>query len=306
MFHKILVPLDGSEVAECVLPHVKALADGNERVSIIFLYAVAPLDIPLINIRYRNKILTDAKKAATSYLKKILESSGLSDLAESKVIVGKAADSIVDFAIKNKMDLIVMATHGLSGVSRWLYGSVADKVVHESPTPVWLIKAGSSQKAPYATRQPLRILVPLDGSPVAESVLPYLKQVHLQFQQYEQDIILVRVCEIFSPPIGYPPPLSMSWEEYIDYEKNRCLDICRSYLQRVQRRLARNDIKVRIEVPEGNPAEALIDLINKNSINLVILSTHGRTGFSRWAFGSVAEKVLKGANCPVLLARVKK
>lgn len=306
MFHKILVPLDGSEVAECVLPHVKALAAGNEEASIVFIYAVSPLDVPMVNIRYRNKILTDAKKAATTYLKKIMKSSGLSDRAVSKVIVGKAADTIADFATRNKVDLIVMATHGLSGVSRWLYGSVADKVLHESSTPVWLIKAGSSKKVPYALDRPLGILVPLDGSPIAELSLPYLKQVHLQFRHHDQDIVLVRVCEIFSPPIGYPPPLSMSWEEYLDYEKKRCRDICHTYLTSIQKRLAQQGIKVHIDVLEGNPAEALIGYINRNNIDLAILSTHGRTGFSRWAFGSVAEKVLRGSKCPVLLARVNK
>jgi len=305
MFLKILVPLDGSAVAECVLPHVRALASGNENIAVDFIYVVAPLDAPMIDAKYRKKIEAEARRAAGGYLKKLISKSGLKEKAAASVVLGKVADTIADYASKNKMDLIVMATHGRSGASRWFYGSVADKVVHEAKTPVWLVKADSCHKASYARNRKLRILVPLDGSEVAESVLKQLKEISKQFPGNKQDVTLTRVCEIFSPQVGYPPPLSMSWKEYLAYEKKRCMAICRDYLTGIQDKLSRSGIKTRIEVPEGNPAEVLIDYINNNSIDLVILSTHGRTGFSRWAFGSIAEKVLKGSGSPVLLIRAK-
>jgi nucleotide-binding universal stress UspA family protein len=305
MFLKILVPLDGSEVAECVLPHVQALASGSNNAVVSFIYVVAPLDTPMIDTKYKNKIEAEAKKAAGDYLKKLISRSGLKEKATANVVIGKVADTIADYAYKNKLDLIVMATHGRSGVSRWFYGSVADKVVHEAKTPVWLVKADSCHKASYALNRKLRILIPLDGSEVAESVLKQLREINKQFPKNKQDIILTRVCEIFSPPVGYPPPLSMSWEESLAYEKKRCMAICQDYLSRIQDKLTASGIKTRTEVPEGNPAEVLIDYINKNSIDLVILSTHGRTGFSKWAFGSIAEKVLKGSESPVLLIRAK-
>jgi nucleotide-binding universal stress UspA family protein len=305
MFLKILVPLDGSAVAECVMPHVQALASGSEDTAITFIYVVAPLDAPMVDVKYRKKIETEATGAAADYLKKIVSKSGLKKKASAKIVVGKAADTIIDYASKNKMDLIVMATHGRSGVSRWFYGSVADKIVHEARTPVWQVKPASCHKASYALNRKLRVLVPLDGSQVAESVLKQLKEINRQFPRNKLDIILARVCEIFSPPVGYPPPLSMSWDESIAYEKKRCMAICQDYLSAVQDKLAKAGVKTRTEVPEGNPAEVLIDYINKNSIDLVVLSTHGRTGFSRWAFGSIAEKVLKGSESPVLLIHAK-
>lgn len=304
MFLKILVPLDGSETAECVLPHVEALASGSDAV-ISLIYVVAPLDTPMIDAKYRKKIESEAKSAAGNYLKKLISRSALKGKATAKVVIGKVAETIADYASRNKMDLIVMSTHGRSGVSRWFYGSVADKVVHEAKTPVWLVKAANCRKAPYGLNRKFRILVPLDGSEIAETVLKPLKEINKQFPKNKQDIILARVCEVFSTPVGYPPPMSMSWEEYAGYEKRRCMAICRDYLTGVQDTLNKSGIKTRIEVPEGNPAEVLIDYINKKSIDLVILSTHGRTGFSRWAFGSIAEKLLKGAESPVLLIRVK-
>jgi nucleotide-binding universal stress UspA family protein len=167
------------------------------------------------------------------------------------------------------------------------------------------VKPASCHKASYALNRKLRVLVPLDGSQVAESVLKQLKEINRQFPKNKLDIILARVCEIFSPPVGYPPPLSMSWEESIAYEKKRCMSICQDYLSSVQDKLGKAGVKTRTEVPEGNPAEVLIDYINKNSIDLVVLSTHGRTGFSRWAFGSIAEKVLTGSESPVLLIHAK-
>lgn len=305
MFLKILVPLDGSDTAECVLPHVKLLASTAKDVTIDLIYVVAPLDAPMIDAKYKKKIETESKQAAADYLKRLINKSGLKEKARAVVVPGKVAETISDYADRNKQDLIVMATHGRSGVSRWFYGSVADKVVHEARTPVWLVKAECSDKTAYALNRKLRILVPLDGSTVAESVLKQLKEINKQLPANKQDIILARVCEIFSTPVGYPPPLSMSWEEYLAYEKKRCRSICLDYLSGIQTKLAKAGIKTRIEIPEGNPAEVLIDYINNNSIDLVIISTHGRTGFSRWAFGSIAEKVLKGSNSPVLLIRAK-
>lgn len=305
MFQKILVPLDGSEIAECVLPHVQALAVSNKDISINFIYVVAPLDVAMIDAKYRKKIEAEAKKAASDYLKKLVARTSLKDNAVTNVVLGKVADTISDYAAKNKMDLIVMATHGRSGVQRWLYGSVADKVIHGAKTPVWLVKAASTHKAAYSLKRKLKILAPLDGSEVAEAALKYLKVLGKQFPANKQDIILARVCEIFSPPMGYPPPMSMSWEEYLGHEKKRCMSICRDYLSTVKDRLSKAGLKTRTAVPEGDPAETLIDYVNKHSIDLVVLSTHGRTGFSRWAFGSIAEKLLRGANCPVLLVRAK-
>lgn len=305
MFRKILVPLDGSDTAECVLPHVKLLASTDENVTTDFIYIVAPLDAPMIDAKYRKKIETESRQAAADYLKRLINKSGLKEKARAVVIAGKVAETITDYAVSNKQDLIIMATHGRSGVSRWFYGSVADKVVHAAATPVSLVKAGSGCKASYPAGRRLRILVPLDGSIVAESVLRPLKEINRQLKDRKLDIILARVCEIFPTPVGYPPPLSMSWEEYLSYEKKRCRAICHDYLSSVQGKLARAGIKTRIEIPEGNSAELLIDYINHNAVDLVLISTHGRTGFSRWAFGSIAEKVLKGSNSPVLLIRAK-
>jgi nucleotide-binding universal stress UspA family protein len=198
MYLKILVPLDGSEVAECVLPHVEVLSRGYENASITFLYVVPPPDSPVVNPKYRSKIRAEdrgsvedylknrskigaeARDAAEDYLKKLCAKASFKNRASGKVIVGKVADAILEYAAKNRMDIIVMATHGRSGVSHWFYGSVAEKVVHGSNMPIWLVKASSCPSVSFAHKKQLSVLVTLDGSKVAESVLPHLMELSSQ------------------------------------------------------------------------------------------------------------------------------
>jgi nucleotide-binding universal stress UspA family protein len=303
MYQKILVPLDGSELAECVLPHVEALAGGHAGADVTLLYVVSPLDAPMVSAAYKKKIETDARAAAHSYVKKLATKPGLKGRSSVKVLFGRPAETIISFAAKNKFELIVMATHGRSGIGQWFYGSVTEKVLQGSKIPLWLVKA-TACKMDYGHRK-LRVLVPLDGSRLAESVLPQVKELTKQLPHNKLDIVLTRVCEIFAPPISYPPPMSLSWDEYLKYETTRCKEICRSYLAGVREKLAKSKVTARTAVPEGNPAEELIEYVARNSVDLIVMSTHGRTGINKWAFGSIAEKVLKGAGCPILLVRTK-
>ena len=140
MYLKILVPLDGSEVAECVLPHVEVLSRGYENASITFLYVVPPVDSPMANTNYRSKVRAEDRGAVEDYLKKLSAQPRFKDRASGKIIVGKVADAILEYAAKNRMDIIVMATHGRSGVSHWFYGSVAEKVVRKAPCPVLTVR----------------------------------------------------------------------------------------------------------------------------------------------------------------------
>jgi nucleotide-binding universal stress UspA family protein len=303
MFSNILVPLDGSELAECVMTHVEALAGGHKNVAITFLYVVQPLDAPMVQASYRKKIESEGKAAAQAYVKKLCSRVAFKDNASGKVLIGKAADTIVNFAEKSKVDLIVMATHGRSGVSEFFYGSVAEKVIHAAKVPIWMVKAASCQMS-YANRK-LTVLAPLDGSKIAENVLTHLKDLHKQLPHNKLEIILMRVCEIFAPPITYPPPMAMGWDEYLIYETGRCKEICKTYLAGIQAKFSKSQMKTRAEILEGVPAEKVISYANKHSVDLIVMSTHGRTGISKWAFGSIAEKVLRGADCPVLLVHAK-
>jgi nucleotide-binding universal stress UspA family protein len=148
MYQKILVPLDGSELAECVLPHVKTMATACDIRQVVLLRVVEPLsagtpsplalDFEVVEF----KIIEKARmKTAEEYLARIeaqLSKEGLS--VEAKVLTGKPAETISEFAEREKVDLIAIATHGLSGVSRWVFGSVADKIMRSASAPVLLIR----------------------------------------------------------------------------------------------------------------------------------------------------------------------
>jgi nucleotide-binding universal stress UspA family protein len=303
MYSKILVPLDGSDVAECVLPYVAAIAGGPKPAEVTFIYIIQPLDIPLANKKFKTEIESEAKSGARSYLDSLMGKIKLKENVKHVVRAGKPAETIIDYAEENKIKLIVMATHGRSGISRWTRGSVADKVLHNANVPVWLIKADTAKKTFVRKGSKIKILAPLDGSKLAEQALDSLIGLSEQFGADNLEITIFRVSELFSPPYIYPPEMPISIEEYLEYEKKRTTEICFAYMKKIEKKLEKEGLDVKTAVEEGVPAEVIVDFANKHSIDLIVMSTHGRTGFSAWAFGSIAEKVLKAAPCPVFLVR---
>jgi nucleotide-binding universal stress UspA family protein len=155
MYNKILVPLDGSELAECVLPHVESIAKGCGVLNIVFVRVVEPVHLPVATefagggsfseedaAKARKRQDDHNKAAAKEYLGDVINRSKLDGtVLKAEVIMGKPADSIADYAEKHSVDLIVIATHGRSGVSRWVHGSVADKVLRSACVPVLMVRA---------------------------------------------------------------------------------------------------------------------------------------------------------------------
>ena len=146
MYKKILVPLDGSGFAECSLEHVKAVTSGSSASKIILFSVVEPLStetvyaLTIAGDDLLRKAEMDNQTEARNYIGKVknkLAKSGLK--VETVVVDGGAAEEILDYAKNNKVDLIVMSTHGKSGISRWFFGSVAQKVLQHSPIPILLI-----------------------------------------------------------------------------------------------------------------------------------------------------------------------
>jgi len=148
MYVKILVPLDGSELAESVLAHVSAIAKGCGARNVIFLRAVEPYYIPTgayegsIAPEELKKIDAQHEIEAAAYLKDVAGRAGLSGVSvKTEVIRGRAAEAIAEYATENKVDLIAIASHGRSGISRWVWGSVADRVLRSACVPVLIVRA---------------------------------------------------------------------------------------------------------------------------------------------------------------------
>ncbi len=148
MYKKVLVPLDGSELAECVLPHVESIAGGCGTEAVTFLRVVEPVVMPsaYFGADFSGEELTrlnsEHQTAAKKYIDQLMARTKYNGIkVEGKTINGRAAEVIADFAKDNGVDLITIATHGRSGVSRWVWGSVADRVLRSSCVPVLMIRA---------------------------------------------------------------------------------------------------------------------------------------------------------------------
>jgi nucleotide-binding universal stress UspA family protein len=155
VYKKILVPLDGSELAECVLPHVESIAKGCGVQNIVFLNVAEPVYLPTGTLSDGGGVFTeqDAEQArkradqmnkedAKNYLEKVVSHTKYDGVTvQSEVVTGKAAESVVEYATQNEVDLITIATHGRSGVSRWVWGSVADRVLRSACVPVLMVRA---------------------------------------------------------------------------------------------------------------------------------------------------------------------
>ena len=154
MYKKILVPLDGSELAECVLPHVETIVKGCQVPNVIFIRVVEPAIMPsqatdLGTVYTRadaektqKKINAENKADAENYLNGITARYSYGNARnQSVVIMGKPAESVADYAEKNGIDLIIIATHGRSGVSRWVWGATADRILRSACVPMLMVRA---------------------------------------------------------------------------------------------------------------------------------------------------------------------
>ena len=151
MYSKIMVPLDGSELAECVLPHVETISNSGQVKNVVLVRVVNPIRLPAsvpatgdFGFREEDRLqLEDHRRlTAESYLKKLANRLKIEGASISHAVVeGKVADSLADYAVNNDVDLIVIASHGRSGVSRWVMGSIAEKMVRSSCVPVLMVRA---------------------------------------------------------------------------------------------------------------------------------------------------------------------
>jgi nucleotide-binding universal stress UspA family protein len=151
MYTKIMVPLDGSELAECVMPHVEAITTGCKITHVVFVRVMAPIQLPArlpaqgelgFQEKDRREMEAQRKKTAEAYLEKIVQKTALEGAVLSyEVLEGKVAETLALWAEQNGVDLIIIASHGRSGVSRWVMGSVADRLLRSVCVPVMMIRA---------------------------------------------------------------------------------------------------------------------------------------------------------------------
>lgn len=146
-----------------------------------------------------------------------------------------------------------------------------------------------------------KIMVPLDGSKLAECVIPHVESIAKGCGT--EEVILFRVCEPPAIPADYPHDLTPNWEDHVRQQISHIQEGCRLYLDDTEKKLVQSGLKVTTKAALGNAAESIVDFAVQNKINLIIMASHGRSGISRWAYGSTADKVLHAIRTPVLVIR---
>lgn len=308
MYRRVLVLLDGSELAEVVFPFATELAARLDlEVVLLQVYGAIGRDFIPVHQAYvdraaetiRHRVEDLQERLGVQPSSKVVEVRG--ELAD-----GYYADEILRYADEHDVDLILMASHGRSGIRRWRMGSVADKVLRASKIPVLLVRAGVEDAVPY-DRWPTRsLLVPLDGSEKAESVLPHAEALARQRAIEPVTVNLVRVCDPPVAPSYYSPELSgvpLNWGEFMEQEMTRCKHTATEYLAGIARRFEDAGVKAESEVLVGRAADEIIDYAGKHPFGIIVMTSHGRSGISRLVYGSVAESVLLGVTNPILLMK---
>jgi nucleotide-binding universal stress UspA family protein len=295
----MLIPLDGSKVAEQVLPYARYLAKTISLPVEVF-QAVDPTALESLanpeQGRYVDTLLNEKRANSAEYLETVGRSFK-PGLVASTVEIGKPEDLILEKAAADPKSLIIMATHGRSGIQRWMLGSVADKVLHGVANDLFLIRAteqGNTEGAATLSK----VIVPLDGSPLAEKVLPRIVELG---KQMPLEVILMRAYAL--PPAIAPNEYAGYGQELFDQLETEAKD----YLSKKAKELAAQGLsKISSVVDMGYGAEEITALAHKTPDNFIAMCTHGRSGVKRWALGSVADRVVRHSGDPVLIIRAAK
>jgi nucleotide-binding universal stress UspA family protein len=293
MFEHILVPLDGSALAEKVLPHAVTMAQTFEaRITLLRAVGRRP------NAEVRSVVdplsWEIRKSEAEAYLDQIRARLSGTDLQVDLIISeGAAAERIIGFARTNDVGLIVISSHGRSGLSEWNISSVVQKVILGGYTPALIVRAYRPVPADLGDLSYRRVLVPLDGSQRAECVLPLA----VALVRSQNSIMLL--AHVVAEPEA-PRRIAMTDEEskLVDRLTELNRRQARDYLGRVASRLS---VKVESHVLEGNTPVALHKLVQDMDVDLVVLNAHGYSGEAAWPYGSVALNFIAYGNTPLLI-----
>src|SRR5262245_14422851 len=300
MYKRILVPLDGSQTAESVLPFASCFARSMQ-VPVELMTAV---DVPemtrngsAVEGLFLDSLIDNETQRYDNYLKETAKNFPHGSV-HCTVGKGNAAEVIIEAAAADKGTLIAMATHGRSGLNRWLLGSVAEKVLRGGSNPLLLVR-GKENNPQWGMGALKYVVVPLDGSELAESALPSAEELA---RQLDLEIILLQAY-------GVPYGAYSSGEGFFNTSQLQTLisnlrDEAVAYLEKKAAELKRKEIgKVSFVAKEGLAADEIISFVRRLPNNLVAMASHGRSGVRRWALGSVAETVVRHSGDPVLIVR---
>jgi nucleotide-binding universal stress UspA family protein len=298
VINHILAPLDGSPLAECVLPHIAAIAPvTNARVTLLHVLqhpqqgngspAVDPVEWHL------------QKQKSEKYLEEVVERLNKSGLlgVESVILEGNPANSVIDFAQNNNVDLIALSTHGNSGLSGWNVSSVVQKILLRSYKSTLLVRAYLPSSTSMTKIRYKRLFVGMDCSPRSEFVLPFA----ISLAQFHKSQIILE-CVIEKPQAINRFPLSDEDTELINKFVDRNYQAASHYFQQLVTQFSRKDLNLKTHVSIGDNAIAVLhDVADESNAELMMLVAHGYSGDRRWPYGSVTTSFIAYGNTSLLI-----
>lgn len=285
MIGTVIIPLDGSELAERALTYGSAIAERSS----------AP--IMLVHV---SRIGADEPEMVESrnYLRQV--ASRLPGRVQFETERGRPGETIIALAHEIDDPIIVMSTHGRGGIHRWMTGSVADEVVRGAGVPVLLVRG--DQELPEASALEIKsILLPVDGSKYGESAVTYAVELARVFGS------AIHLLRVVDTPSAYAM-LSRHMEtaatgDILDEIISSMRSEASEYVEKIATEIRDKGVDVKTVVLEGYPGEQVIEYERRGFFQLVVMATAGRSGVSRVVFGSVAERVLKMGRSPVMMVR---
>ena len=290
MFKNILVPLDGSEFAERALFPASKIAKSMQA-KLILLRVVPQYALLAADPTMYEEMNRLGEEEALSYLRSIADEMELADHIQVIGKSGQPADVIVHYAETHEIDLIMMSSHGRSGISRLVYGSVAEHVMRHANCNTAIINARRAS----LDRELTKILIPLDGSILAEQGLTPGREL---VQALGAELHLLRVIT----PVHKVLETDAMKTVFDDVERKE-IDEAKTYLQLKASEIENVSAINEVEIEENSVADTISNYAVKHEIDMIVMSSHGRTGLKRWVFGSVAEQVLRNACCTTMIVR---
>lgn len=299
MYSKILIPLGGSKLAEAVLPYARYLTR-QCKIPVELLCAIDVAELatytPVERALLLEKFIRHETATAENYLRSVADSFRGMDVT-CTVKAGRPEEVIVNAAERHAGILIAMASHGRSGLGRFLLGSVAEKILRGAGNPLLIVRAGAGADGD-GERELKSVIVPLDGSPLAERAMPMAA---VLAKKLGIEAVLLRAYGV--PTAGYVNEDNFPVANYLDILE-AAHDEANLYIGRKVAEMKELGVPaVTSVVKEGTPADTIIDFAGESPADLIMMASHGRSGVKRLVLGSVTEAVARHGRGPMLILR---
>jgi nucleotide-binding universal stress UspA family protein len=297
-YQRILVPLDGSRLAEAALAPAAFLA-GLFQAHIILIHLIEHNAAPAV---HSDRHLVEPGEAER-YLQEVAGRAFLAGLSIEQHVhtaeISDVAGSLAAHAAELRIDLIVMCTHGRGGLRDLLFGSIAQQVVAQGRRPVLLVRPGAGGEAPeFACR---RILVPLDGDPEHEGGLRAAAELALAAAGALHLVLVIRsVGRLKSEDAATAMLMPLTANALLEVQARQGEDYLRQHLARLQQR----GLSATAEVAQGDPVSHLRQAAERLKADLIVLGTHGKAGLGASLAGSVAPRLSGHSHPPLLLVPI--